>query len=298
MTALQNLLKVTKLNSENFEVDLQKRVNSKLNSYLYSNSQIEEAIKFALSTPGKRVRPTLIYLVGDIYNIPLEKLDSIALASEIIHTYSLVHDDLPCMDDDDLRRGQPTLHKKYSEATAVLAGDAMQSLAIQIILEDEKLSNELKVTIVKLLMESIGYKGMILGQEQDINFEQKTVSKEEIVQMNYLKTGLLIEFCILAPLMIANKEKNEWYIIARNVGIAFQLIDDLLDLEESEENLGKATNKDHSKNKKNLPLTLGKTETIDEIKKFYDETMASFSKLSLNNHPLKIYVENLFNRRS
>ena len=298
MTAPQNLLKVTRLNLENFEVDLQKRINSKLNSYLNSNSQIEEAMKFALTTPGKRVRPTLLYLVGDIYSISLERLDSLALASEIIHTYSLVHDDLPCMDDDDLRRGQPTLHKKYSEATAVLAGDAMQSLAIQIILDDEKLSNELKVSIVKLLMESIGYKGMILGQEQDISFEQKTVGKEEIVQMNYLKTGLLIEFCILAPLMIANKERNEWNIIARNVGIAFQLIDDLLDLEESEESLGKATNKDHSKNKKNLPLTLGKTETIDEIKKFYDETMASFSKLSLNNHPLKIYVENLFNRRS
>ena len=298
MTALQNLLKVTRLNLENFEVDLQKRVNSKLNSYLNSNSQIEEAMKFALTTPGKRVRPTLLYLVGDIYSISLERLDSLALASEIIHTYSLVHDDLPCMDDDDLRRGQPTLHKKYSEATAVLAGDAMQSLAIQIILEDEKLSNELKVSIVKLLMESIGYKGMILGQEQDISFEQKTVGKEEIVQMNYLKTGLLIEFCILAPLMIANKKKNEWNIIARNVGIAFQLIDDLLDLEESEESLGKATNKDHSKNKKNLPLTLGKEEAIDEIKKFYDETMASFSKLSLNNHPLKIYVKNLFNRRS
>ena len=298
MTALQNLLKVTRLNLENFEVDLQKRVNSKLNSYLNSNSQIEEAMKFALTTPGKRVRPTLLYLVGDIYSISLERLDSLALASEIIHTYSLVHDDLPCMDDDDLRRGQPTLHKKYSEATAVLAGDAMQSLAIQIILDDENLSNELKVSIVKLLMESIGYKGMILGQEQDISFEQKTVGTEEIVQMNYLKTGLLIEFCILAPLMIANKKKNEWNTIARNVGIAFQLIDDLLDLEESEESLGKATNKDHSKNKKNLPLTLGKAETINEIKKFYDETMASFSKLSLNNHPLKIYVENLFNRRS
>ena len=298
MTALQNLLKVTRLNLENFEVDLQKRINSKLNSYLNSNSQIEEAMKFALTSPGKRVRPTLLYLVGDIYNISLASLDSLALASEIIHTYTLVHEDLPCMDDDDLRRGQPTLHKKYSEATAVLAGDAMQSLAIQIILDDEKLSNELKVSIVKLLMESIGYKGMILGQEQDISFEQKTVGKEEIVQMNYLKTGLLIEFCILAPLMIANKKKNEWNIIARNVGIAFQLIDDLLDLEESEESLGKATNKDHSKNKKNLPLTLGKAETINEIKKFYDETMASFSKLSLNNHPLKIYVENLFNRRS
>ena len=253
MTALQNLLKVTKLNLENFEVDLQKRINSKLNSYLNSNSQIEEAIKFALSAPGKRVRPSLLYLVGDIYNISLERLDSLALASEIIHTYSLVHDDLPCMDDDDLRRGQPTLHKKYSEATAVLAGDAMQSLAIQIILEDEKLSNEHKVSILKLLVESIGYKGMILGQEQDISFEGKSVNKDEIIQMNYLKTGLLIEFCILAPLIIANKEEKEWNTIAKNVGIAFQLIDDLLDLEESEENLGKATNKDHSKNKKISP---------------------------------------------
>ena len=298
MTVLQNLLKVTKLNLENFEVDLQKRINSKLNSYLNSNSQIEEAIKFALSAPGKRVRPSLLYLVGDIYNISLERLDSLALASEIIHTYSLVHDDLPCMDDDDLRRGQPTLHKKYSEATAVLAGDAMQSLAIQIILEDEKLSNEHKVSILKLLVESIGYKGMILGQEQDISFEGKSVNKDEIIQMNYLKTGLLIEFCILAPLIIANKEEKEWNIIAKNVGIAFQLIDDLLDLEESEENLGKATNKDHSKNKKNLPLTLGQSETISEIKKFHHETMESFSKLSLNKHPLKIYVENLFNRRS
>ena len=289
---------MTKLNLENFEVDLQKRINSKLNSYLNSNSQIEEAIKFALSAPGKRVRPSLLYLVGDIYNISLERLDSLALASEIIHTYSLVHDDLPCMDDDDLRRGQPTLHKKYSEATAVLAGDAMQSLAIQIILEDDKLSNEHKVSILKLLVESIGYKGMILGQEQDISFEGKSVNKDEIIQMNYLKTGLLIEFCILAPLIIANKEENEWNKIAKNVGIAFQIIDDLLDLEESEENLGKATNKDQSKNKKNLPLTLGRSETINELKKFHNETMESFSNLSLNNHPLKIYINNLFDRRS
>jgi len=289
---------VTSLNLGNFEENLQKRISSQLNSYLNSNSQIEKAIKFSLSAPGKRVRPMLIYLVGDIYGISLEKLDSLALASEIIHTYSLVHDDLPCMDDDDLRRGQPTLHKKYSEATAVLAGDAMQSLAIQIILEDEKLSNEQKVSILKLLMESIGYKGMILGQEQDISFEKKSVNKQEIIQMNYLKTGLLIEFCILAPLIIANKEENEWNIIARNVGISFQLIDDLLDLEESEENLGKATNKDQSKNKKNLPLTLGRSETINELKKFHNETMESFSNLSLNNHPLKIYINNLFDRRS
>ena len=218
---------MTNLNLENFEENLQKRINSQIDTYFSSNSQIQEAMEFALTAPGKRVRPLLIYLVGDIYNIPLERLDSLALASEIIHTYSLVHDDLPCMDDDDLRRGQPTLHKKYSESTAVLAGDAMQSLAVQIILEDEKLSNELKVSIISLLMKNIGYKGMILGQEQDISFEKKSVSKEEIIQMNYLKTGLLIEFCILAPLLIAEIEKNEWNKIAKNVGIAFQLVDDL-----------------------------------------------------------------------
>ena len=244
---------MTNLSLDNFEVELQNRINSYLNSNLNSNNQIEEAIKFALLAPGKRVRPTLIYLVGDFYNVALENLDSLALATEIIHTYSLVHDDLPCMDDDDLRRGQPTLHKKYSEATAVLAGDAMQSLAIEIILKDDKLSNELKVSIIKLLMEKIGYKGMILGQALDINFEQESVDKEQILQMNYLKTGLLIEFSILAPLMVANKSQNKWNKIARNIGVSFQLIDDLLDLEESEERLGKATKKDHYKNKKNLP---------------------------------------------
>ena len=289
---------MTNLSLDNFEVELQNRINSYLNSNLNSNNQIEEAIKFALSAPGKRVRPTLIYLVGDFYNVALENLDSLALATEIIHTYSLVHDDLPCMDDDDLRRGQPTLHKKYSEATAVLAGDAMQSLAIEIILKDDKFSNELKVSIIKLLMEKIGHKGMILGQALDINFEQESVDKEQILQMNYLKTGLLIEFSILAPLMVANKSQNKWNKIARNIGVSFQLIDDLLDLEESEERLGKATKKDHYKNKKNLPLILGRSETINEIKKFHHETMESLSKLSLNNHPLMIYVENLFNRRS
>ena len=261
--------------------------------------RFQQATLYPLQTGGKRIRPLFCIAAceavggsvsGDVVHA--------AAAVELIHTYSLVHDDLPCMDDDDLRRGQPTLHKKYSEATAVLAGDAMQSLAIQIILDDHKLSDELKVSIVKLLMEKIGYEGMILGQALDISFEQESANKDEIIQMNYLKTGLLIEFCILAPLMIAKQSEKQWTGIARNIGIAFQLIDDLLDLEESEESLGKATNKDHSKNKKNLPLLVGPSETMNEIKKFQHETLESLSKLSLNNHPFKFYVENLFNRRN
>ena len=288
---------MTILNQKGFEASLQDRVNNQLNSLLNNSNQINDSIAYALSNPGKRVRPILIYLVGDALKIPKNNLDSIAVASEIIHTYSLVHDDLPCMDDDDLRRGKPTLHKKYTESTAVLAGDAMQSLAIQIILEDKNISNEIKVMITKFLMKTIGHEGMILGQTLDIEFEELEVSKDQIIQMNHLKTGLLIEFCILAPVLIANKRNEHWENIASSVGIAFQLIDDLLDLEESVENLGKATNKDLSKNKKSAPLVIGIPDTLEEINKYEVKTMESVDNLGLNNHPLTNYLKSLFCRR-
>ena len=288
---------MTILNQKGFEASLQDRVNNQLNSLLNNSNQINDSIAYALSNPGKRVRPILIYLVGDALKIPKNNLDSIAVASEIIHTYSLVHDDLPCMDDDDLRRGKPTLHKKYSESTAVLAGDAMQSLAIQIILEDKNISSEIKVMVTKFLMKTIGHKGMILGQALDIEFEGLEVSKDQIIQMNHLKTGLLIEFCILAPVLIVNKRNEHWENIASSVGIAFQLIDDLLDLEESVENLGKATNKDLSKNKKSAPLVFGIPDTLEEINKYEVKTMESVDNLGLNNHPLTNYLKSLFCRR-
>jgi geranylgeranyl pyrophosphate synthase len=288
---------VTILNQKDFEASLQDRINNKLISISNNSNQVDESIAYALSNPGKRVRPLLVYLVGDALNIPKDNLDSIAIASEIIHTYSLVHDDLPCMDDDDLRRGAPTLHKKYSESTAVLAGDAMQSLAIQIILEDHKLSSEIKVMITKYLMETIGKQGMILGQAMDIEFEGQQVSKDQIIHMNHLKTGLLIEFCVLAPVHIANSRNEDWERIASNVGIAFQLIDDLLDIEESEENLGKATNKDQIKNKKSVPLVLGISETLTEINEYKAKTMESIDNLGFNNHPLSNYIKSLFCRR-
>jgi geranylgeranyl pyrophosphate synthase len=288
---------VTILNQKDFEASLQDRINNKLISISNNSNQVDESIAYALSNPGKRVRPLLVYLVGDALNIPKDNLDSIAIASEIIHTYSLVHDDLPCMDDDDLRRGVPTLHKKYSESTAVLAGDAMQSLAIQIILEDHKLSSEIKVMITKYLMETIGKQGMILGQAMDIEFEGQQVSKDQIIHMNHLKTGLLIEFCVLAPVHIANSRNEDWERIASNVGIAFQLIDDLLDIEESEENLGKATNKDQIKNKKSVPLVLGISETLTEINEYKAKTMESIDNLGFNNHPLSNYIKSLFCRR-
>ena len=286
-----------KLNKENFESLLLERVNNQISKYIINTNEIDESMRYALSNPGKRVRPLLSYLVGDVFNLNLNKLDGIASAIEIIHTYSLVHDDLPCMDDDNLRRGKPTLHVKYSESTAVLAGDAMASLAIDIILCDLNISSDLKVQLLQFLMKTIGPEGMILGQIQDISFENKLVTEEEILKMNELKTGALVEFSMLAPVIIAEEDIKQWGKIAKKVGITFQLIDDLLDIQETEEKLGKAAKKDKKKNKKNYPICFGVNKTRDKIKEYQNEVEMLLSEMNLNDHPISIYINKLFARQ-
>tara|TARA_B100000287_G_C20647306_1_gene785548 strand:- start:25 stop:918 length:894 start_codon:yes stop_codon:yes gene_type:complete len=286
-----------KLNKENFEPLLQERVNNEISKYVINTNEIDESMRYALSNPGKRVRPLLSYLVGDVFNLNLNKLDSTASAIEIIHTYSLVHDDLPCMDDDNLRRGKPTLHVKYSESTAVLAGDAMASLAIDIILHDLNLSSDLKVQLLQFLMKTIGPEGMILGQIQDISFENTSVTEEEILKMNELKTGALVEFSMLAPVIIAGEDIKQWGKIAKKVGITFQLIDDLLDIQETEEKVGKATKKDKKKNKKNYPICFGVNKTRDKIKEYQNEVEILLSEMNLSDHPISIYINKLFARQ-
>ena len=286
-----------KLNKENFEPLLQERVNNEISKYVINTNEIDESMRYALSNPGKRVRPLLSYLVGDVFNLNLNKLDSTASAIEIIHTYSLVHDDLPCMDDDNLRRGKPTLHVKYSESTAVLAGDAMASLAIDIILHDLNLSSALKVQLLQFLMKTIGPEGMILGQIQDISFENTSVTEEEILKMNELKTGALVEFSMLAPVIIAGEDIKQWGKIAKKVGITFQLIDDLLDIQETEEKVGKATKKDKKKNKKNYPICFGVNKTRDKIKEYQNEVEILLSEMNLSDHPISIYINKLFARQ-
>ena len=286
-----------KLNKENFESLLLERVNNQISKYIINTNEIDESMRYALSNPGKRVRPLLSYLVGDVFNVNLNKLDGTASAIEIIHTYSLVHDDLPCMDDDNLRRGKPTLHVKYSESTAVLAGDAMASLAIDIILCDLNISSDLKVQLLQFLMKTIGPEGMILGQIQDISFENKLVTEEEILKMNELKTGALVEFSMLAPVIIAGEDIKQWSKIAKKVGITFQLIDDLLDIQETEEKLGKAAKKDKKKNKKNYPICFGVNKTRDKIKEYQNEVEMLLSEMNLSDHPISIYINKLFARR-
>lgn len=291
-----NLSTTTQSNS-NLESFFQQRVDQFLKAYIKSNNIIDEPIAYALEAPGKRVRPTLLYLVSDALSLELDHADAIAGALETIHTYSLVHDDLPCMDDDDLRRGQPSLHKKYNEATAVLTGDAMQSMALEMLLDNQHFTEKQNNLLAKMLLETIGSKGMILGQALDIEYESREANESEILLMCELKTGVLIEFCFLAPLMIADATNEKWKRLGKIVGISFQLIDDLLDLQETSENLGKKSQKDIIRNKKNYPISFGEKKTIELLDAYKAEANNLLQELNLDEHYLSNYIMNLFNRR-
>ena len=287
----------TALELDNFESLVDKRLNSIFQKLIKNQTTIDESISYALSNPGKRIRPTLVFLVGDFLGIEASRLESVAGAIELIHTYSLVHDDLPCMDDDDLRRGKPTLHKKFNESTAVLAGDALQTLAFNLILEDKNLDSTEKQELLNDLAKKIGPEGMVLGQNLDIEYEKKNPSFDEIMEMNRLKTGLLIEFSILSSFYLKGDLTKDWYQLAKNIGISFQLIDDLLDLSETTEKIGKTAKKDLKNNKKTIPICFGIDKTIIEVDKFKESTMEICKKLCLNNHPLSAFIDSLFSRK-
>ena len=290
-------LSTTTQNNSNLESFFQQRVDQFLKTHIKSNNIIDESIVYALEAPGKRVRPILVYLVSDALSLELDHADAIAGALETIHTYSLVHDDLPCMDDDDLRRGQPSLHKKYNEATAVLAGDAMQSMAIEMLLDNQHFTEKQNNLLAKMLLETIGSKGMILGQALDIEYESREANESEILLMCELKTGVLIEFCFLAPLMIADASNEKWERLGKIVGISFQLIDDLLDLQETSENLGKKSQKDIIRNKKNYPISFGEKKTVELLDAYKAEANNLLQELNLDEHYLSNYIMNLFDRR-
>lgn len=159
--------------------------------------RLAQALSYASLSPGKRLRPALVYAVAESLNLPLDKLDSSACAIELVHSYSLVHDDLPAMDDDDLRRGQPTCHKQFDEATAILTGDAQLTLAFEILASSQTLTPEQRIHSILLLSNASGSQGMIAGQTMDIAAENKTLNLEALIQVHKLKTGALIKAALL-----------------------------------------------------------------------------------------------------
>ena len=237
----------------------QNRINSELESLLPSDGSIlSEAIRYSVLGGGKRLRPILVYLIGELGNAKNDSLDILAGSVEIIHCYSLIHDDLPSMDDDDLRRGKPTTHKKYDEATAILAGDALQPLAFELI-SNLDTSDSNKITIVNCLANACGYLGMVGGQIKDIHSKEiNTVHDLDV--MHSQKTGRLIQASLETSGILSGLDKKDIETLSKygeKIGLAFQIQDDIIDIESPSSISGKDQGSDIDQNKITYPSIVG-----------------------------------------
>lgn len=252
--------------------EFQQRVEATLAKFLQQISDdnpIKPAIQYATLNPGKRVRPALLYAVAEGFGEDLSKVDVLAAAIELVHSYSLVHDDLPAMDNDDLRRGLPTCHKKFDEATAILTGDAQLTLAFELISQAENLSDAGKVRAIKILSSAAGINGMIFGQAIDIAAENLEISLEQLTKLHNLKTGALI----IAALKLGapdSEDDKTLENLGQALGLAFQIQDDILDIEGDSELLGKNQGRDEELNKSTFPKLLG----LEEAKNLRDKLIA------------------------
>ena len=224
-------------------------------------SLLVNPMKYGVISGGKKIRSTIIFDVGKIFNISEKKLINICSAVECIHSYSLIHDDLPCMDNDTIRRGKPATHIKFGEASAVLAGSSLLTLAFEIIADKKYLlSPKAKNEIIKSLASCSGHTGIAGGQELDLKFENKKKGINQIIDMQKKKTGKLFNFCLYAVGAIANKNtKEKLYLsnLGEEIGLLFQLADDFLDYKGSKKLLGKPVKKDHKKGKSTLLSLMG-----------------------------------------
>ena len=250
---------------------------------------LHSAMRYSALGGGKRVRALLCYAASELCNGDESMADVAACAVELIHAYSLVHDDMPCMDDDDLRRGKASCHKQYNDATALLVGDALQSLAFEVLSNTQKISNtKLQLSMLNILARASGSIGMAGGQAVDLASVGKSLSQAELESMHLLKTGALIEASIL--LGVANG--SEVQIIAartfaKNIGLAFQVVDDILDVEADTDTLGKTAGKDATPNKPTYVTILGLDVAKHHAQHVYANAINALKPFGASGHRLK-----------
>ena len=248
--------------------EIAKDTNIFLQKFITKQQKTEliPAMKYGLFPGGKKIRSKILLDIGSIFKIKYQTLIAIGAAVECIHAYSLIHDDLPCMDNDALRRGKPSTHIKFGEATAVLAGNSLLTLAFEILSSSYlKISESSKLSLIKRLSECSGHLGIAGGQYLDLNFEKKKVSKNKIINMEVKKTGKLFSFCCSVAPIIKNrsaKEINFFDKIGSNAGLLFQIADDVIDYQGSSKVAGKKTGKDKKKGKATLISLLGYKNAI------------------------------------
>jgi farnesyl diphosphate synthase len=255
-------------------------------------TELIPSMNYGLFSGGKKIRSKILLDIGLFFKVDYKTLIAVGAAAECIHAYSLIHDDLPCMDNDSLRRGKPSTHIKFGESTAILAGNSLLTMAFEILSNlNLKINDKTKVNLIKKLSECSGHLGIAGGQFLDLSFEKKKISKKKIIDMEIKKTGKLFSFCCMAPAIIKNrslKEINSFEKIGSDIGLLFQIADDLIDYQGSSKMVGKKTKKDEKKGKATLISLLGyknaikyndkiKSKIINNLKK-YGVSLKNISK--------------------
>lgn len=264
------------------------------------DSDVKEAMKYSLLAPGKRIRPRLLLATLKAYGIEESVGYRCASAIEMIHAYSLIHDDLPAMDDDTLRRGLPTCHVKFGEACAILAGDALltQAFTLGATASDDPTIN---AKICYALSTFAGADGMVLGQIKDLVGEQKEdLTVDELKDIHYYKTGKLLTLPLVCACYLANREEdlNSWTTIGHEIGLSFQIQDDILDVTSTVEELGKNINSDAQNNKKTYVSLLGIEKAQEEALRYYDDAHTILHQLDVDPSALDAIFQSLVNRKN
>ena len=265
-----------------------------------NNSKLIPAMKYGLFPGGKKIRSKILIDIGSLLSIDYKTLITIGAAVECIHAYTLIHDDLPCMDDDKIRRGKPSTHIKFGESTAILAGNSLQTIACEILASPNlKISEKIKVNLIKKLSECSGHLGVAGGQYLDLSYEKKKVSKKKIIEMEIKKTGKLLSFCCAAPAII--KKKNNQQVkffenIGANIGLLFQIADDLIDFKGDPKIAGKKTGKDQKKGKATLISLLGYENAVKYCDKIIFDINKSLKKYGSNSNNIRETLDYILNR--
>jgi farnesyl diphosphate synthase/geranylgeranyl diphosphate synthase type II len=259
--------------------------------------ELKNIMKYSVLAGGKRFRPILTYTVASLYDSEIEKADSSASAIELIHIYSLIHDDLPAMDDDDIRHNQPANHKVFGEAQAILAGDGLQALAFSLISNDPLINADTKIKLLELMAKS-SY-AMAEGQSIDLSVVSKKVDLNILNKMHQKKTGALLNCSIKFGALLNHASENDLSILesfASHLGLAYQIQDDVLDVTTSDELLGKRQNSDAVKNKPSYPSIIGLNESIKTFENLYQSALDELTQLSVESKPLRLLTKRLMNR--
>lgn len=292
------------MNPKQYIQKRQKRINKvlvqRLPKVTVEPSRLHSAMRYAVLNGGKRLRPTLVYATGESFGATPKQLDAAACAVEFIHAYSLIHDDLPAMDNDDLRRGQPTCHKAFDEATAILAGDALQTLAFQVLTTDTTFSDSnQRLRMIATLAHASSSSGMAGGQALDLAATGKQMTLDALENIYRLKTGALLQASVLLGAIAANQNNadtlSQLSHYATCLGLAFQIQDDILDIEGKVETIGKSPGSDQARGQPTYPITAGVSTAKEKIQELYTQALADILQFG-SQSPLRLISEYLIAR--